>query len=147
MGSNAKIQIIKHWSIHVCLLLVMSRVKFARLMSVDPALLLQSNIHRNFNDNTKYNDNTQNRYQFKNNIDKNDSKSVRPHSETSQIFSEEKKPYEDVKNKLNVHSLEGKNFIGNEIIPYDAIDRTFNTLGNGFSHVLKQNEEIFKNMG
>ena len=45
MGSNAKIQIITHWSIHICLLLVMSRVKFARLMSVDPILSLQSNIH------------------------------------------------------------------------------------------------------
>ena len=146
MGSNAKIQIITHWSIHICLLLVMSRVKFVRLMSVDQVLSVQSNIHRNFNDNIKYNDNKQNQYQFKNNIDTNGSKSVQQHSEASQIFSEEKKPYEDVKKKWDVHSLEGKNFISNEIIPYDDIDRTFNTLGNGFSHVLKQNEEIFKNM-
>lgn len=146
MGSNAKIKIITHWSIHIFLLLVMSRVKFVRLMSVDRVLSVQSNIHRNFNDNIKYNDNKQNQYQFKNNIDTNGSKSVQQHSETSQIFSEEKKPYEDVKKKWDVHSLEGKNFISNEIIPYDDIDRTFNTLGNGFSHVLKQNEEIFKNM-
>ena len=146
MGSNAKIKIITHWSIHIFLLLVMSRVKFVRLMSVDRVLSVQSNIHRNFNDNIKYNDNKQNQYQFKNNIDTNGSKSVQQHSETSQIFSEEKKPYEDVKKKRDVHSLEGKNFISNEIIPYDDIDRTFNTLENGFSHVLKQNEEIFKNM-
>ena len=146
MGSNAKIKIITHWSIHIFLLLVMSRVKFVRLMSVDRVLSVQSNIHRNFNDNIKYNDNKQNQYQFKNNIDTNGSKSVQQHSEASQIFSEEKKPYEDVKKKRDVHSLEGKNFISNEIIPYDDIDRTFNTLGNGFSHVLKQNEEIFKNM-
>ena len=146
MGSNAKIKIITHWSIHIFLLLVMSRVKFVRLMSVDRVLSVQSNIHRNFNDNIKYNDNKQNQYQFKNNIDTNGSKGVQQHSETSQIFSEEKKPYEDVKKKRDVHSLEGKNFISNEIIPYDDIDRTFNTLGSGFSHVLKQNEEIFKNM-
>ena len=146
MGSNAKIKIITHWSIHIFLLLVMSRVKFVRLMSVDRVLPAQTNIHRNFNDNIKYNDNKQNQYQFKNNIDTNGSKSVQQHSETSQIFSEEKKPYEDVKKKRDVHSLEGKNFISNEIIPYDDIDRTFNTLGSGFSHVLKQNEEIFKNM-
>ena len=146
MGSNAKIKIITHWSLHIFLLLVMSRVKFVRLMSVDRVLSVQSNIHRNFNDNIKYNGNKQNQYQFKNNIDTNGSKSVQQHSEASQIFSEEKKPYEDVKKKWDVHSLEGKNFISNEIIPYDDIDRTFNTLGNGFSHVLKQNEEIFKNM-
>ena len=115
-------------------------------MSVDRVLSVQSNIHRNFNDNIKYNDNKQNQYQFKINIDTNGSKSVQQRSETSQIFSEEKKPYEDVKKKWDVHSLEGKNFISNEIIPYDDIDRTFNTLGNGFSHVLKQHEEIFKNM-
>lgn len=145
MGSNAKIQYIIHWSIHIFLLLLMISVKFVKPMSVNRVHSSQSNLQRSLIEHLKYNDNKQNKYQFKNIIDTKGSKSARPHSETSKISSKEKEPY-DVQKKFDVHSLEGKNFISNEIIPYDDIDRTFNTLGNGFSHVLKQNEEIVQNM-
>ena len=147
MGSNAKIQYIIHWSIHIFILLLMFRVKFVKLkpMIVNRVHSSQSNLQRSLIDHVKYNDNKQNKYQFRNIIDTNGSKGSLPHSETSQILSKEKEPY-DVQKKFDVHSLEGKNFISNEIIPYDDIDRTFNTLGNGFTHVLKQNEEIVQNM-
>ena len=145
MGSNAKIQYIIHWSIHIFILLLMFRVKFVKPMSVNRVHSSQSNLQRSLIDHVKYNNDEQNKYQFKNIIDTNDSKGSLPHSETSQILSKEKEP-NDVQKKFDVHSLEGKNFISNEIIPYDDIDRTFNTLGNGFTHVLKQNEEIVQNM-
>ena len=145
MGSNAKIQYIIHWSIHIFILLLMIRVKFVKPMSVNRVHSSQSNLQRSLIDHVKYNNDEQNKYQFKNIIDTNGSKGSLPHSETSQILSKEKE-LNDVQKKFDVHSLEGKNFISNEIIPYDDIDRTFNTLGNGFSHVLKQNEEIVKNM-
>ena len=145
MGSTAKMQYIIHCAIHIFILLLMFRVKFVKPMSVNRVHSSQSNLQRSLIDHIKYNNNKQNKYQFKNSIDTIVSKSALPNSETSQILSKEKEPY-DVQKLFDVHSLEGKNFISNEIIPYDDIDRTFNTLGNGFSHVLKQNEEIVKNM-
>ena len=48
--------------------------------------------------------------------------------------------------KSDIHSIEGKNFLTNEIIPHDLdTDRTFKIFGHSFSHVLKNNEQIFKN--
>ena len=145
MGSNATIQHIIRWSILIFLLVLMFRVKFIKPMSVNRVHSSQSGLQRSLIDHIKYNSDKQNKYQFKNSIDTIVSKSALSNSETSQILSKEKEPY-DVQKKFDVHSLEGKNFISNEIIPYDDIDRTFNTLGNGFTHVLKQNEEIVQNM-
>ena len=146
MGSNATIQYIIHSSILIFLLVLMFRVKFVKPMSVNRVHSSQSNLQRSLIDHIKYNNNKQNKYQFKNSIDTIVSKSALPNSETSQISSKEKEPYDVQQKNFDVHSLEGKNFISNEIIPYDDIDRSFNTLGNGFTHVLKQNEEIVKNM-
>ena len=53
-------------------------------------------------------------------------------------FVEAKKP--------DIHSIEGKNFITNEIIPHDLdTDRTFKIFGNSFSHVLKNGQNMLEN--
>ena len=65
-------------------------------------------------------------------------------------FSPSKKdPFLQEKN-LDIHSVQGKNFLTNEIIPADLMtDGTFKLFGHNpfatFNHVLKQNEHIFKN--
>ena len=61
------------------------------------------------------------------------------------IFSPSKKDFLERK-KSDIHSIEGKNFVTNEIIPHDLnTDRTFKLFGHSFSHILKNNEQIFNN--
>ena len=61
------------------------------------------------------------------------------------IFSPSKKDFLERK-KSDIHSIEGKNFVTNEIIPHDLdTDRTFKLFGHSFNHVLKNNEQIFNN--
>ena len=61
---------------------------------------------------------------------------------TKDLFLQEK--------NLDIHSVQGKTFLTNEIIPADLMtDGTFKLFGHNpfatFNHVLKQNEHIFKN--
>ena len=156
MRTNVRIKsLLLHLSTTTIILYIQSLcVKSALTLDIDRALpsvsinIENKIVKENFNnddESKKFNN-----YLSTNTIVKRDVTYNAPNVNDFHQFSPSKNdPFLQEKN-LDIHSVQGKTFLTNEIIPADLMtDGTFKLFGHNpfatFSHVLKQNEHIFKN--
>ena len=129
-------------------------VKSALILDIDRVLPSYSNnienklVKQSFNNDDEFK--TANNYPSTNTVVKRDVSYNKQNLNDFHQFSPSKNDPFLQEKSIDIHSLQGKSFLTNEIIPADLMtDGTFKLFGHNpfasFSHVLKQNEHISTN--